>query len=90
MGLVREIVYLYDVQVSTCLVDSYGNYNCFGEDSFFYHSKSFKVEQRAAIKFCEKLKNTATEMFQTLKSVYGEEYLSRTNMYEWHGRFKEW
>jgi hypothetical protein len=30
----REKVYLYDMQVSTCLVDVYEDYNCFGEVSF--------------------------------------------------------
>jgi hypothetical protein len=39
MGLVRENVYVYDVQVSACLVDSYEDYNCFGEVSFFIVSK---------------------------------------------------
>jgi hypothetical protein len=34
-GLLREEVYLYDVQVSTCLVDAYEDYICFGEVSFF-------------------------------------------------------
>jgi hypothetical protein len=37
--------------------------------------KGFKMEQRAVIKFCVKLKKTATETFEMLKSVYGEEYL---------------
>jgi hypothetical protein len=31
------------------------------------------MEQRAAIKFCEKLKKTVTEKFEMLKSVYSEE-----------------
>jgi hypothetical protein len=30
MALVTENVYLYAVQVSTCLVDAYKDYNCFG------------------------------------------------------------
>jgi hypothetical protein len=32
-GLVRKNVYLYAVQVSTCLVDAYEDYICFGEVS---------------------------------------------------------
>jgi hypothetical protein len=47
------------------------------------------MEQRAAIKFCVKLKKTATETFEMLKSAYGEECLSRTSMFERHKRFKE-
>jgi hypothetical protein len=35
------------------------------------------MEQRAAIKFCVKLKKTATETFEMLKSPYGEECLLR-------------
>jgi transposase len=47
------------------------------------------MKQRAAIKFCVKLKKTATETFEMLKSAYGEECLSRTIVFEWHKRFKE-
>jgi hypothetical protein len=47
------------------------------------------MEQRLAIKFLVKLKKTATETFEMLKSAYGEEYLSRTSVFEWHERFKE-
>jgi transposase len=46
------------------------------------------MEQIAAIKFCVKLKKTATETFELLKSVNGEECLSRTSVFEWHIRFK--
>jgi hypothetical protein len=42
------------------------------------------MEQRAAIKFCVKLKKTATEMFEMLESVYNEECLSRTSVFEWY------
>jgi hypothetical protein len=41
------------------------------------------------MKFCVKLKETATETFEMLKSAYGEEFLSRTSVSEWHKRFKE-
>jgi hypothetical protein len=53
---------------------------------FFLHVKDCKMEQRAAIKFCIKLKKTATEM---LKNAYGKECLSRTSVSEWHKRLKE-
>jgi hypothetical protein len=45
MGLVRENVYLYDMQVSTCLVDAYADYKCFGEVNFFHRVGSLKMEQ---------------------------------------------
>jgi hypothetical protein len=38
------------------------------------------------MKFCVKLKKTATETFEMMKSAYGEEYLSRTSVFEWHKR----
>jgi hypothetical protein len=46
------------------------------------------MEQREAIKFCVKLKKTATETFEMLKSAYGEECLLRASVFEWHKRFK--
>jgi hypothetical protein len=47
------------------------------------------MEQRTAIQFRVKLKKTASETFEMLKSAYGEEYLSRTSVFEWHKMFKE-
>jgi hypothetical protein len=47
------------------------------------------MQHREAIKFSVKLKKMATEKFEMLKSAYGEEYLSRTSVLEWHKRFKE-
>jgi hypothetical protein len=47
------------------------------------------MEHRAEIKFCVKLKKTATEMSETFKSAYGEECLSKTNVFERHKRFEE-
>jgi hypothetical protein len=69
------------MQVSTCLVDAYEDYNYFGEVSFFRLVDSFKMEQRRATKICVKLKKTVIERFEMLKSVYGEEYLSRTSVF---------
>jgi hypothetical protein len=77
------------VQISTCLVDAYEDYNCVGEVSFFRHVGGFEMEQRAAIKFCVKLKKTATETFDVLKIAYGVECLSRTSVSEWHKRYIE-
>jgi hypothetical protein len=47
------------------------------------------MERRAAIKFCVKLKKTAIETFEMLKSAYGEECLLGPSVFEWHKRFKE-
>jgi hypothetical protein len=49
----------------------------------------FKMEQSAAIKFCVKLKKTATATFEMLKSTYSEECLLRISVFEWHLRLKE-
>jgi hypothetical protein len=67
------------VQVSACLVDAYGDSNCFGEVSFFVVSNVSKWN-KATIKFCLKLKKTATETFAMFKSVYGEERLCRRSV----------
>jgi hypothetical protein len=46
------------------------------------------MKQRETTNFCVKLKKTATEKFEMLKSEYGEECSSRTSVYEWHRMFK--
>jgi hypothetical protein len=51
MELVRENVYLYDVQVSTCLVAAYEFYNCFSEVSFFVVSKVSKWNKEQQLSF---------------------------------------
>jgi hypothetical protein len=71
------------------LVDAYENYDYFGKVSFFRRVETFKMEQREAIKFCVKLKKTATETFEMLKSAYGEVSLSKTSVFEWHKWFNE-
>jgi hypothetical protein len=38
------------------------------------------MEQRAAIKFCVKLKKSAAETFEMLKNAYGAECLWRTSV----------
>jgi hypothetical protein len=55
---------------------AYEDYNCSGDVSFFRHVEGLKMEQRAVIKFCVKLKKTATETFEMLKSAHIEECLS--------------
>jgi hypothetical protein len=56
---------------------------------FFRRVKISKVEEKAAIIVCVKLKISAIEMFEVLKSAYGERCLSRTTVSEWHERFNE-
>ena len=50
---------------------------------------SVNVEQRVNVKFCVKLRKSTTEMYDLLKKVYGDECLSRTQVFEWFKRFKE-
>jgi hypothetical protein len=56
MNGTNQKVYLYVKQVSA-LVDACEDYSCFGEVIFFCHVEGFKMEQRAAIKFCVRLRN---------------------------------
>ena len=50
---------------------------------------SVKIEQRINLKFLVKLKKSATECYQLLKEVFGDNTLSRTRVFEWHRRFSE-
>jgi len=50
---------------------------------------SVNVEQRVNVKFCVKLGKSATETYDLLKKVYGDECLSRTQVFERFKRFKE-
>jgi hypothetical protein len=45
--------------------------------------------QSINVKFCVKLGNSATETYDLLKKVYGDECLSRTQVFEGFKRFKE-
>jgi transposase len=47
------------------------------------------MEQRAIIKFCIKLGKTLTETYKMLQTVYGDEALSRSSVFEWFKRFKD-
>jgi len=50
---------------------------------------SVNVEHRVNVKFCVKLGKSAAEMYSLLKKVYGDEYLFRTQVFEWFKRLKE-
>ena len=46
------------------------------------------MEQRANIKFCVKLERKFTETYELMKKVYGDDCMSRTQVYTWFTRFK--
>jgi transposase len=50
---------------------------------------SVKVEQGVCVKLCVKLGKSATQIYNLLKIVYGDECLSLTQVFEWFKRFKE-
>lgn len=45
------------------------------------------MEQRAIIKFHAKLGTTASKTYEMLQQVYGDDCLSRSNVFLWHTRF---
>ena len=47
------------------------------------------VEQRTNLKFLVRFGKTASEAFQMLQQVYGDEAMSRSRAFEWHRRFRE-
>ena len=49
---------------------------------------NFQTEQRVCIKFCAKLGKTPTETFDMLQKAFPESALGRTQVFEWHSRFK--
>jgi hypothetical protein len=48
----------------------------------------FSMEQRLAIKFCFKAGKSATETLQMVKAAYGDQALSRSNVFRWYGGFR--
>ena len=50
---------------------------------------TINMEQRVNVKVCVKFGKFATETYDLLKKVYGDECLSRTQVFEWFKRFKE-
>ena len=44
------------------------------------------VEQRLAIKFCFKAGKSATQTPQIVNAAYGDQALSRSNVFRWYGR----
>jgi len=50
---------------------------------------SANVEQRVNIKFLTKLGKSATDTYNLLTEVYGDQCLFRTQVFEWFKKFKE-
>ena len=50
---------------------------------------SVNVEQSLNVNFCVKLGKSATETYDLLKKIYGDECLSPTEVFEWFKKFKE-
>ena len=50
---------------------------------------SVNVEQRVNVKLCVKLVKSATETYDLLNKIYGDDCLSRTQVYGRFKRFKE-
>ncbi|GFY02523.1 protein GVQW3 [Trichonephila clavipes] len=46
-------------------------------------------EQRCAIKFCVKLRESVSVTFEKLKKAYGEHSLSQAQVFRWHKSFLE-
>jgi len=46
------------------------------------------MEQRTNIKFCFKLGKTAAETVEMMRQVYGDNCLSRAQIFRWYARFK--
>ena len=47
------------------------------------------LEERYAIKFCFKLGKNATETYGMRQTAFGNSYINRASVFEWHKRFKE-
>jgi len=47
-----------------------------------------RKEQRVCIKFCANLGKSATETLKMIQQDFGDQSLSRTQVFQWHTRFK--
>jgi len=45
-------------------------------------------EQRTFIKFCFKLRKTATECYEMLNTAFGEQAMGRSQTFQWFSRIK--
>ena len=47
------------------------------------------MEQQLAIKFCFKVGKSATETLQMVSAAYGDQALTRSNVFRWYGWFRD-
>ena len=47
-----------------------------------------RKEQRVFIRFCANLGKSATETLEIIQQGFGDQSLSRTQVFQWHARFK--
>jgi len=47
-----------------------------------------RKEQQVCIKFCANLGKSATETLKMIQQGFGDQRLSRTQVFQWHTRFK--
>jgi len=47
-----------------------------------------RKEQRVCIKFCASLGKSATETLEMIQQGFGDQSLSRAQVFQWHARFK--
>jgi hypothetical protein len=47
------------------------------------------MEQQLVIKFCFKAGRSAMETLQMVNAAYGDQALSRSNVFRWYGRFRD-
>ena len=47
-----------------------------------------RKEQRVCIKFCANLGKSATETLEMIQQGFGDQSLSRAQVFQWHARFK--
>ena len=47
------------------------------------------MEQQLALKFCFKAGKSVTETLQMVNAAYGDQALSRSNVFRWYGRFRD-
>ena len=52
------------------------------------HGHCSGTEQKANIKFCFKLGKTAAETVELMRQVYGDNFLSRAQIFRWYAQFK--
>ena len=47
------------------------------------------MDQRLAIKLCFEAGKSATETLQMVNAAYGDQALSRSNVFRWYGLFRD-